>query len=97
MSLAAKPFIIKKMARGWESKSVEEQQNTPNDSYPTADVTEEKERLERVRCETARKVQALKLNLARIHEQMERSSNPRYTELLSAEAKAMESELAKLG
>ena len=49
-----------------------------------------------MRRETVRKVQALKLNLARIHEQMERSSNPRYTELLSAEAKAMESELAKL-
>jgi TATA-binding protein-associated factor Taf7 len=88
---------MKYMARGWESKSVEEEQNTLNDQAPTADATEEKERQERVRRENARKVQALKLNLARIREQMERSSNPKYTEMLSAELKALESELAKLG
>lgn len=46
--------------------------------------------------EQARKVQALKLNRARICEQLSRSSNERYIQMLNSELQQIESDLAKL-
>ena len=43
-----------------------------------------------------RKVQALKLNRARIREQLSRTSNERYTLLLNTEMQQIDGELAKL-
>ena len=81
------------MARGWESKSVEEQQSQAQQQTVSQD---EKDKLSREKAEKARKVQALKLNRARIREQMERSTNDRYKELLGRELEHLEQELKQL-
>ena len=80
------------MARGWESKSVEEQQSQAQQSVSQ----EEKDKLSREKADKARTVQALKLNRARIREQMERSTNDRYKELLGRELEHLEQELKQL-
>ena len=81
------------MARGWESKSVEEQQSQAQNQSVSQD---EKDKLSREKAEKARKIQALKLNRARIREQMERSTNDRYKELLGRELEHLEQELNQL-
>jgi hypothetical protein len=76
------------MARGWESKSVEEQQNQAQQTVSQ----DEKDALKRQNAEKMRKIQALKLNRARIREQIERSTNDRYKELLGRELEHLEHE-----
>jgi hypothetical protein len=82
------------MARGWESKSVEEQQ-----SQLTAPplTKEEKERLKKAQdAEKARQLQALQLTRARVVEQLERSSNERYNELLNRELAHIDASITEL-
>jgi hypothetical protein len=81
------------MARGWESKSVEEQQSQALQQTISQD---EKDNLSRQKAEKMRKVQALKLNRARIAEQIERSTSDRYKELLGRELEHLEQELKQL-
>jgi len=81
------------MARGWESKSVEEQQSLAQQQTISQ---EEKDNLSRQKAEKMRKIQALKLNRARILEQVERSTNDRYKELLGRELEHLEQELKQL-
>jgi hypothetical protein len=81
------------MARGWESKSVEEQQSLAQHQTISQ---EEKDNLSRQKAEKMRKIQALKLNRARILEQVERSTNDRYKELLGRELEHLEQELKQL-
>jgi hypothetical protein len=81
------------MARGWESKSVEEQQN---ESLQQSVSQDEKDRLKRVNADKMRTIQALQLNRARIREQLERSSNERYKELLTRELEHLEEQLKQL-
>jgi hypothetical protein len=81
------------MARGWESKSVEEQQS---EAAKPALTSEDKERLTKEKAERQRKVQALNLMKARVKEQLERSQNARYNELLQNELGHIEKQLAKL-
>lgn len=81
------------MARGWESKSVEEQQSVATKLQLTA---EDKERLTQEKAQRARKVQALQLMRARVREQMERSQNDRYIEVLKHELDHIEAQLAEL-
>jgi len=81
------------MARGWESKSVEEQQS---ESLQKTLSQDEKDRLTRVNAEKMRTIQALKLNRARIREQLERSANDRYKDLLGRELEHLEQQLKKL-
>jgi hypothetical protein len=81
------------MARGWESKSVEEQQSQAQQQTISQ---EEKDALKRQNAEKMRKVQGLKLNRARIREQIERSTNDRYKELLGRELEHLEQELKQL-
>jgi hypothetical protein len=57
---------------------------------------EEKDNLSRQKAEKMRKIQALKLNRARILEQVERSTNDRYKELLGRELEHLEQELKQL-
>ena len=79
------------MAKGWESKSVEEQQ--------TATQTlsaDEKERISREKAMQLRETQSLKLSCARVREQLQRSQNPRYNELLERELHHLESQLTRL-
>jgi hypothetical protein len=84
------------MANGGESKSLEEQQVAQQEQIHSQEVVDEKERMERLKAEEARKVQALKLTRARICEQLSRTSNERYTLLLNSELKQIDGELAKL-
>ncbi len=84
------------MAKGWESKSVEEQQIDRQEQVRSQEVVDENERLGRLKAEEARKVQALKLTRARICEQLARTSNERYTQLLNTELNQIDGELAKL-
>jgi hypothetical protein len=81
------------MARGWESKSVEEQQSQAEQQTISQD---EKDALKRQNAEKMRKIQGLKLNRARIREQIERSTNDRYKELLGRELEHLEQELKQL-
>ena len=77
------------MARGWESKSVEEQQNefgkNSGEKKGPLSPDDEKRILHR---------QSLELNRARVLEQLKRSQNPRYTELLKKELEQLDRELA---
>jgi hypothetical protein len=81
------------MARGWESKSVEEQQSQAQHQTISQ---EEKDALKRQNAEKMRKIQGLKLNRARIREQIERSTNDRYKDLLGRELEHLEQELKQL-
>jgi hypothetical protein len=83
------------MANGWESKSVEEQQIDQQEQIRTQEISDEKERLGRVNADKTRKIQALQLTRARISEQLVRTSNERYTQLLNTELRQIDSDLAK--
>lgn len=86
------------MAKGWESKSVEDQQIENQEQIASPEsVIDDKLRLMRAKAEEARKVQALKLTRARICEQLSRTSSERYTTLLNTELLQIDGELAKLG
>jgi hypothetical protein len=87
------------MARGWESKSVEEQQQMTEQAQEAAQsqpTTLSKEEINRQKNEKTRKIQALKLTQARLAEQLERCTNSRYAELLNVELKHIEEELQAL-
>lgn len=84
------------MANGWESKSVEAQQSENQEQIQPQEPAEDKSRLARLKAETARKIQALKLTRARICEQLSRTTNERYTLLLNTELQQIDNELAKM-
>ena len=71
---------------------MEEQQNQAQQTVSQ----DEKDALKRQDAEKMRKIQALKLNRARIREQIERSTNDRYKELLGRELEHLEHELKQL-
>ncbi|MGZ4788410.1 MAG: hypothetical protein ACXVZX_07800 [Terriglobales bacterium] len=78
------------MARGWESKSVEEQQSQL--TRPTVSKSNRSpEDLQR-----ASRVQALQLQRAHVREQMNNSQNARFTELMRRELEHLEKELRNL-
>lgn len=83
---------MKSMARGWESKSVAEQQSEL-EAPLTADA---REQLQRDAAEKARRVQALKMTIARIREQVQRTQSDRYLEMLNREIVHLEAKLASL-
>lgn len=84
------------MAKGWESKSVEDQQIIQQEAMDASALTADKEQLARVNAEVQRKVQALTMTRARICEQLTRTSNERYTLLLNTELQQIDAEIAKL-
>jgi hypothetical protein len=79
------------MARGWESKSVEEQQSTALSTRKSA-------RRQRTPEQVQRLTDRANLELARskVVTEMKSSQNPRYQELLKAELQALEQRLAAL-
>ena len=81
------------MARGWESKSVEEQQSQSSEPLSKEDQARLNKALN---ADKARSIQALKLTRARIMEQLERSSNDRYKEMLNRELAHIDGELSTL-
>ena len=78
------------MARGWESKSVEEQQSEfqRSDVGKASQSAEEKAR--------ATQARALELQLAQVHQRLKQSENPRYVELLHREIEYLEHQLKQL-
>lgn len=82
------------MARGWESKSVEEQQSEAAHAITSAET---KDRITKEKAERARKLQGLTLMRARVKEQLERSQNPRYVEVLRSELDQIEKQIQELG
>jgi hypothetical protein len=88
------------MARGWESKSVEEQmatvQQRPEVYSRNGLETEEARRMrEQERAERARKLQSL--NLQREHILSQRTSNPGRRAALEAALAQIEESIAELG
>ena len=81
------------MARGWESKSVEEQQSAAENSVTSA---EQKDILTKQKAERARKLQGLTLMRARVKEQLERSEKPRYVEVLRSELEQIDKQIEDL-
>lgn len=82
------------MAKGWESKSVEEQQSL---AAQVAVSEEERERLSRERVEKLRKVQSLQMNRARVVEQLGKTTSERYRGMLQQELDFLQSEIEKVG
>lgn len=78
------------MARGWESKSVEDQQEQAK-----ADRSARRSQLTPEQAAAAQRLDELKLARARVVQQLEASRNPRYTEMLRAQLAAIEAEMAK--
>lgn len=80
------------MAKGWESKSVEEQQSLAT-QVPITE--EERERLSRENVEKLRQVHALQMNRARVVEQMGKTTNERYRGMLQQELDFLQKEIDK--
>lgn len=74
----------------------EQQQSIQQEMVNSQVAADAKEQKARVDAADLRKVQALKLNRARIREQLSRTSNERYTLLLNTELQQIDGELAKL-
>ncbi len=81
------------MAKGWESKSVEEQQSLASQT-PLTD--EDRQRLSKERAEKLRSLQALNLSRARVVQQMERCNNELYRAMLQQELQHLDAEIQKL-
>ena len=79
------------MARGWDSKSVEEQQSQFQQQVEGAKPARSADDARR-----ARHIQALELQLAQVRQRMQQSANPRYNELLQRELEYLQRELAAL-
>ena len=82
------------MAKGWESKSVEEQQSLAS-QVPVTEA--ERERLSHERVEKLRQVHALEMNRARVVEQLGKTTNERYRGMLEQELKFLQAEIDKFG
>ena len=83
--------ILKEMARGWESKSVEEQQ-----AAATTNV-ESKQRLTLEQVAASKARQTLELCRSRIRQQMEAAQNPRYRQMLEQALADLDLQIARLG
>jgi hypothetical protein len=84
------PRIILLVARGWESKSVELQQDTARSpEEPKLRRTPEQRAIE------SRKA-GLQLSRGRVLEQLHRAENPRYRKLLEQALADLEERLARL-
>ena len=79
------------MARGWESKSVEEQQSefgkAASEKKPAATAESRAQ---------ASALESLQLKRARVLQQLRDSQNPRYAELMQKELAYLDAELARL-
>ncbi len=82
------------MAKGWESKSVEEQQSLASQA-PLSD--DERQRLDKEHAEKARHLQTLQLSRARVVDQISRCTNDRYREMLERELAHLDGEISKAG
>jgi predicted nucleic acid-binding Zn-ribbon protein len=79
------------MARGWESKSVEQQQDAA-----VASRGEKKVRLTPEQVATQRQLQALELSLNRTRQQLDAASNPRHRQMLESAVAHLEDRIKDL-
>lgn len=80
------------MAKGWESKSVEEQQSLASQT-PISEA--DRARLSQEHKDKVRTHQALQLNRVRVQQQLEKCSNDRYREMLQQELNFLDGEIKK--
>ena len=78
------------MARGWESKSVEQQQDEAK-----LQTSSHRQPLTPEQISAVQKRQGLELSRKRILQQLETASNPRHRQVLEAALKDLDTELAK--
>jgi hypothetical protein len=87
------------MARGWESKSVEDQVQQ-SESEASAPVKESKDKQKRqltaAQIEAHRRREVLILSRVRVQQSLKASSNPRYTEQLNRALADIEAQLSAL-
>jgi len=79
------------MARGWESKSVEEQQSA------AANQAESKQRLTPEQAALKQAREALELSRRRVLQQLQSIQNPRHRQILESALSELDSRLARLG
>ena len=79
------------MARGWESKSVEEQQTV------AIAQTESKQRLTPEQAARKQQREALDLSRRRILQQLQSVQNPRHREMLESALSELDARLARMG
>lgn len=80
------------MARGWESKSVEEQiQSAVAATFTEKSAQKSEHELTRIRAR-----QGLELMRSRVTQQIERTRNDRYREMLHKELTALDQQLTEL-
>jgi|GraSoiStandDraft_14_1057315.scaffolds.fasta_scaffold1187699_1 hypothetical protein len=77
------------MARGWESKSVEQQQE-----LATSEPEQRKPQLNPAQISAEQRRQTLQLSRRRVLEQLEVASNPRHRQMLEAALRDLEAQLA---
>ncbi|MFZ0417168.1 MAG: hypothetical protein WBQ74_11230 [Candidatus Sulfotelmatobacter sp.] len=80
------------MARGWESKSVELQQDDARSS-----TGENKPRLTPAQREIESRKEGLRLSRSRILEQLHSSENPRYRKVLEQALAMLDEQIVRLG
>ena len=83
--------IIRKMARGWESKSVEAQQSEANEKPAVS-----RPKLTAEAAARLRELEALRLSRQRVLQQLERAANPRHRLLLENELADLDQKLAAM-
>ena len=79
------------MARGWESKSIEEQQSAVNTQV------ESKQRLTPQQAAQKQEREAIELSRRRVLEQLESVQNPRHRQMLEIALSELDARLARLG
>jgi len=79
------------MARGWESKSVEEQQSA------AANQAESKQRLTPEHAALKQAREALELSRRRVLQQLQTIQNPRHRQILESALSELDSRLERLG
>jgi hypothetical protein len=84
--------IINHMARGWESKSVEAQQDEAAEKS-----TPEKPRLTREAAARLREMESLRLSLQNVLQQIEHSHSTRYRSMLEQARSDLERKIQELG
>jgi hypothetical protein len=79
------------MARGWESKSIEEQQSA------VSTQVESKQRLTPQQAAQKQEREAIELSRRRVLEQLESVQNPRHRQMLEIALSELDARLARLG
>lgn len=85
-------FIMSSVARGWESKSVEAQQEEANEKTQPA-----RPRLTEQEAARVREVESLRLARLNVTRQLAASSNPQHRKLMEAALAELEAKLRRLG